>query len=181
MSVAAWLRKLTLVTHLTVSLGWIGAVMVYVALGIWAVRAPDVETVRSAWAAMELTGWYVIVPLAVAALVTGVVISLGTPWGLFRHYWVLFSLGLTAFSTVILVLHMPSVSAGAAMARTMDSSHLSGMGGDLFHPSVGLVVLLIVAVLNVYKPRGLTPYGWRKAEQRRRATSLVGTVPEQAS
>jgi hypothetical protein len=58
---------------------------------------------------MELTGWYVIVPLAVAALLTGLVMALGTPWGLFRHYWVLISLVLTILATVVLLLHMPTV------------------------------------------------------------------------
>src|SRR5918999_1074673 len=99
------LRKLALTAHLTVSLGWIGAVVAYLALGVSAATSRDAQTVRAAWIAMELTGWTVIVPLALAALLTGIVMALGTPWGLFRHYWVLISLGLTVFSTVILLLH----------------------------------------------------------------------------
>ncbi|HEU5099786.1 MAG TPA: hypothetical protein VFU22_12235 [Roseiflexaceae bacterium] len=45
------------------------------------------------------------------------------------------------------------------MARAADSVHLSRLGGDLFHPSVGLLVLLVITVLNIYKPRGVTAYG----------------------
>src|SRR5438105_2866466 len=86
-------RKFALTVHLTCSVGWIGAVIAYLALGVAAATSSDVQTVRAAWTAMDLTGWWVIVPLAVAALVTGTVISLGTQWGLFRHYWVLISLG----------------------------------------------------------------------------------------
>jgi hypothetical protein len=48
---------------------------------------------------MELVGWAVLVPLALASFVTGVVLSDGTPWGLFRHYWVVISLGLTILAT----------------------------------------------------------------------------------
>ncbi len=124
---------------------------------------------RAAWIAMELTGWFVIVPLALAALLTGLVMSLGTPWGLFRHYWVLITFVLTILSTVVLLLHMPTVSAMADVARETDSANLSGLGGDLLHPGLGLVVLLVIQVLNVYKPRGLTPYGWRKQQEERRA------------
>jgi hypothetical protein len=167
------LRKIALTAHLTVSVGWIGAVIAYLALGVSAVTSEDPQTVRAAWIAMEVTGCYVIVPLALAALVTGIVMSLGTPWGLFQHYWVLISLGLTVFSTVILLLHMPTVSAFADMAQAVDSGHLAELGGDLLHPSVGLVVLLVITGLNVYKPRGLTPYGWRKQQERR-----TGLVPE---
>lgn len=164
------LRKLVLTVHLTLSVGWIGAVVAYLALGIAATTTTNADTVRGAWVAMELTGWFVIVPLAVMALLTGVLMSVGTPWGLFRHYWVLISLALTLFATVVLVLHMPTVSAQADTAREANSAHLFMLGGDLFHSSIGFAVLLVVTALNVYKPRGLTPYGWRKqqAEQSQR-------------
>ena len=166
-------RKLALTVHLTSSVGWIGAVVAYLALGVSAATGRDAQTLRAAWIAMELTGWFAIVPLALAALLTGLVMALGTPWGLFRHYWVLISLALTVLCTVVLLLHMPTVSATAArlrevdMVRGADGAGPGGMGGDLFHPGVGLVVLLAVTVLNVYKPRGLTPYGWRKQREER--------------
>jgi hypothetical protein len=86
MTMAPALRKFVLTVHLTSSLGWIGAVIAYLALGVSAVTSRDAQTVRAAWIAMELTGWSVIVPLALAALLSGLVMSLGTPWGLFRHY-----------------------------------------------------------------------------------------------
>jgi hypothetical protein len=168
MTMSPVLRKLALTVHLTSSVSWIGAVVAYLALGVSAVTSQDAQTVRAAWIAMELTGWFVIVPLALAALVTGLVMSLGTSWGLFRHYWVLITLALTIVSTVVLLLHMPTVSALAGVAREADSATLGGLGGDLFHAGVGLLVLLVITVLNVYKPRGLTPYGWRKQYEQRR-------------
>ena len=155
-------RKLALASHLTVAVGWIGAVVAYLALGLAAQTSTDAQTIRGAWVAMELTGWYVIVPLAVSSLVTGVVMALGTRWGLFRHYWVLFSLALTSFSVLVLILHMPTVSALADVAREAEDPRVQSLGGDLAHPSIGLVLLLVVQVLNVYKPRGVTAYGRRK-------------------
>ena len=171
MTMAQGLRKLVLTVHLTSSLGWIGAVVAYLALGVSAVTSRDAQTVRAAWIAMELTGWSVIVPLALAALLTGLVMSLGTPWGLFRHYWVLISLVLTIFATVVLLLHMPTVSHLAGVARAADAADLGRLGGDLLHPGAGLLVLLVITGLNVYKPRGMTPYGWRK--QHEQGTALV--------
>ena len=164
---AAGLRKLVLTVHLTASLGWVGAVMAYVVLGIASARTLDPEVVRSAWTAMELVGWAVLVPLALGSLVSGVVISVATPWGLFRHYWVLISLGLTSLATAILVLHMPSVTATARMGREADGAQLAQLGGDLGHAVGGLVVLLVITALNVFKPKGLTPYGWRKQQELR--------------
>ncbi len=172
MTMAPGLRKFALTVHLTASVGWLGAVVAYLALGVAAVTSQDAPTVRAAWIAMEVTGWFAIVPLALASLLTGLVMSLGTPWGLFRHYWVLLTLVLTILATGVLLLHMPTVSALADVARAADGAALAGLGGDLFHAGGGLLVLLVITVLNVYKPRGLTPYGWRKQQEQRAAPTL---------
>ena len=160
-------RKGILAFHLAVSVGWIGGVLVYLALGLTAVRSQDDSTIRAVWIAMEVSGWFVLVPLAIATVLTGLVLTLATRWGLLRYYWVLISFLLTCFAATVLVLHMPSVSAAAEMARRADGTRLRELGGDLFHPSVGLVVLVAVLVLNVYKPPGLTRFGWQKQQASR--------------
>jgi hypothetical protein len=170
MTMTPGLRKFALTVHLTFSVGFLGAVVAYLALGVSAVTSQDAQTVRAAWIAMELTGWFVIVPLALAALLTGLVMSLGTPWGLFRHYWVLITLVLTILSTVVLLLHMPTVSSLADVAREAEGADLGGLGGDLLHAGGGLLVLLVITALNVYKPRGMTPYGWHKQHEQRKVS-----------
>jgi hypothetical protein len=175
----AGLRKLVLTVHLASSVGWIGAVVAYLTLGIAAVTshdAQDAQTVRAAWVAMEVTGWFAIVPLALGAFLTGLILALGTPWGLFRHYWVVISLVLTVLATTVLLLHMPDVSHGASAAAQADGADLRQLGGDLLHPGAGLVVLLAITVLNVYKPRGLTPYGWRRQQEERAARARRAVV-----
>lgn len=154
-------RKALLAIHLTASIGWIGGVLAYLAIGIAAETTIDPLVVRTAWLAMEIVGWWVLVPQAVIALVSGIALALATRWGLFRHYWVLCALVLTAVCTVVLLLHMPSVSATAEFAREASTAQLLGLGGDLPHPTIGLVLLVAVLVLNIYKPRGLTRHGWR--------------------
>jgi hypothetical protein len=181
MTMAPGLRKIALTIHLTSSVGWIGAVVAYLALGVAAVTSQDAQTVRAAWIAMDLTGWSVIVPLAVAALLTGLVMSLGTPWGLFRHYWVLISLVLTILATAVLLLHMPTVSSLADVAHEADGADLGGLGGDLFHAGGGLLVLLVITALNVYKPQGMTPYGWRKQQEERARLARRGSAVSQES
>jgi hypothetical protein len=175
MLMAPRLRKGVLSVHLTVSLGWIGTVLAYLALGLAAVSSDDDRTLRAAWIAMDLTGWYVIVPLAIASVVTGLIMSLATKWGLFRHYWVLYSFIMTVVAAVVLVLHMPDVSELANVAREgatgPEGRHLLGQlrSGDLLHPALGLVVLLTVQVLNIYKPTGITSYGRRRQRAERDA------------
>jgi hypothetical protein len=169
-------RKFALTVHIMFSVGWIGAVVAYLALVVAAMASQDTQTLHAAWIAMELTGWFAIVPLSLASLFTGLVMSVGTKWGLFRHYWVLFSLVLTIFATAVLLQHMQTVSyfagvAAGASSAGADSTAISelrgGLQGELLHAGIGLLVLLVIQVLNVYKPRGMTPYGWRKQHEQR--------------
>ena len=156
-----WLRKLVLTAHLVLSLGWIGAILAYLALD-FVVAGGDAEQAHAAYIALAFIGLWVIIPLAVASLLTGILIALLTPWGLFRHYWVLISLLLTTFAVLVLLEHMPGVVAVADAMRRSGAAPLHGsMRPDFEHAGGGLVVLVVVTVLNVYKPRGLTPYGWR--------------------
>ena len=165
-------RKFALTAHITFSVGWIGAVVAFLALVVAGMTSQEAPMLRAAWIAMELTGWFAIVPLALASLLSGLVMSLGTKWGLFRHYWTLFSLVLTILATVVLLVNMQTVSFFAGNAAETDRADMGGLRGglpgELLHAGVGLLVLLVIQVLNVYKPQGMTPYGWRKQHEERR-------------
>jgi hypothetical protein len=158
------LRKSFLFAHIVFSVGWLGAVAGFLALSIAGLRSHDPALVRGAYLAMRLTAWFVIVPFALASLLTGIVQSLGTRWGLFRYYWVMAKLVLTVFATVVLLLKMKVIGyVASAAARTAFS------GVDLLKPRMalvvhaggGLLVLLAITVISVFKPWGLTHYGRR--------------------
>src|SRR3954451_5875656 len=162
------LRKLALTAHVTTTLGWLGACVVFLALAVVGLTHQDAQTVRGASLVMEPTAWYVLGPLAFASLLTGIVQSLGTTWGLFRHYWVLFKLLITIFSTIVLLIYMEtfSVMAGVAADPSADLGVVRNASPGL-HAALALLVLLVAAVLAVYKPRGMTRYGWRKQQEER--------------
>ena len=135
--------------------------------------------VRAAALAMGLTTWFVILPLSLAALTTGLVQALGTAWGLFRHYWILFKLLLTALATTVLLLKLGPISdlADAAASATFSSADLIGLRTSLLvHAGGGLLVLLAAVTLAVYKPRGMTRYGLRK--QREQGHGTLGSGDE---
>lgn len=158
-------RKVLLAVHLLCSLGWVGAVIAYLALALAVPIADDPVTTRSAWVGMELIGWYALAPLAVLATVTGIALALVTRWGLFRHYWVVISLLGTTLLTVVLLLHLPSVSSTADHARVATPDELAGLGSDIAHALVGGILLVGILVLNVLKPQGLTRYGWNRQQR----------------
>lgn len=168
MTMSPSLRKFALAVHLTSSVGWIGAVMAYLVLVYAAMTTQAAETLRVTWGLMELSGSYVIVPLAILSLLTGLIMSLGTKWGLFRHYWVIISFVLTIIATGVLIQHMQTVKVYAALAEQPNPNLAvlrGGLPGEILHAGLGLVVLVVIQVLNVYKPQGLTPYGWRKQNE----------------
>ncbi len=125
--------------------------------------------VRAAYLAMELTGWFVLVPFSLASLLTGIVQSLGTKWGLFRHYWVLFKLLITVLATIILLMYMETLNALAGVAAGTTSSS-DGLGAlrspsPFLHAGGALLLLIVATTLAVYKPQGMTRYGQRKQRQ----------------
>ncbi len=157
-------QKFALLAHIAFSVGWFGAVVPYLALAIAGLISRDVQTVRAVYLSMELIGWYVIVPFSLAALLSGLVQSLGTQWGLFRHWWILVKFLLTIVAVVILVKHMQDVSRVSRMAKeTMLSS--GDLRPELIHAAGGLLVLLAAMTLSVFKPWSMTPYGRRRTSQ----------------
>ena len=167
MTMKPGLRRFVLTVHVAVSVGWIGAVVAYLSLDVAVATRQDAQTLRAAYLAMALIAWRALVPLAFASLLTGLIMSLGTKWGFFRHYWVVISLVLTIFATVVLLAETRVIDHLAAMAANPTSSDesLRALGNTLPHSVGGIAVLLVVMVLNVYKPRGLTPYGRRRLRE----------------
>lgn len=171
------LRKAVLTTHVVTSVGWLGAVVAYLALDVTAVTSQDVELVRTAYGAMELVAVSAIVPLALTAVVVGVLNALGTVWGLFRHWWVIVKLLLTLVAAAVLLLQVPTIRMLADAAGT--AADPRDLPGTLAHSVGGLLVLVVVTLLSTCKPRGLTRYGWRRqqAERGRRRGEPSAALP----
>ena len=170
MTLTRSLRKLVLTAHITLAVGWLGAVAGFLALAVAGLTSQDAQTVRSAYLAMDVTARFVIVPLSFAPLLTGPILSLGTHWGLFRHYWILAKLLITILSTIIMQVHLRPISllAVAAAQATILNAELHGLQVQMVIASAAaLAALLAATTLGVYKPRGFTPYGWRKQQEQR--------------
>ena len=172
MAMAPQLRKFILTAHVTSSVGALGAVTAFLALAVTGLIEADPRISGPAYIAMDVIASLVIVPLVFASLATGLVQSLGTAWGLFRHYWVLVKFVLTILVAVVLLLQMDLINYVAGVAKDIPPS-----GADLrdprsslaLHAIGGLLVLLGTSALSVYKPRGMTRYGWRKQHEERAA------------
>jgi hypothetical protein len=156
-------RKAALVAHVASSVGWLGAAASGLVLAVAGMTADDETSVRAVYISLEAIGWYALVPLSFASLVTGILQATGTTWGLVRHYWVLVKLVLTAFATAVLLLYMETLTALADVAR--DPALPIWAGGALpsfspvLHAGAALAVLATALVLSIYKPKGITGFG----------------------
>ena len=164
------LSKFVLTAHITTSVGWLGAVAGFLVLGVAALTSRDAEVVLGAYLSMNLIGLYMVVPLSLAALLTGLVQSLGTHWGLFRHYWVSMKFVLTVAATAMLMHHQ--FSAVAYIARRASEAapgilpEVGQRGTEIVnYAGLGLLALIVITALSVYKPWGRTPYGKRKQQE----------------
>ena len=172
------LRRFALTAHVTCSVGWLGAVSVFLALAVAALTSEDARLVRAAFVTMDWAGWFVLVPLSIASLLTGLVQALGTKWGLFRHYWVLAKLVINLFATIVLLLYTRTLSALADVAAetTLPSDDLGVLRSPspALHAGGAVLLLLVATTLAVYKPRGLTPYGLRKQHEESETSRQAG-------
>ena len=157
-------RKVALTVHVVCSVGWLGAVLAFMALAIVGLISRDAASVRAAYIAMEPLTWFVLIPLSIASLLTGIVQSVGTPWGLLRHYWVLAKLVLNVVATTVLLLYTQTVG---YLADVAEASRFPGRDPDLGNPSpllhgaAAALRLLAATALAVLKPRGQTRFGQR--------------------
>jgi hypothetical protein len=158
---APW-RKAGLVAHVAASVGWLGAVVASVVLGIVGITSADAAVVRAVYLMLEPLGWYTLVPFSILSLATGLIQALGTRWRLLRHYWVLAKLAMNLFATAVLLLYMQTLTFLADTARALgpdaDVKTLR-TPSPVIHAAPAVALLVVALVLSVYKPRGLTGYG----------------------
>jgi hypothetical protein len=160
------LRRLGLTAHVVCSVGWIGGVASSLVLAVVGLTSRDAQMVRASYLTLLPIGRFVLVPLSLASLLTGLIQSLGTRWGLFRHYWVVMKLLMNVFATVVLLMYMQTL-----VYLAVQASNPKLPGGTLLalrnpspvlHAGAAVLLLLVATVLAIYKPRGVTPYGLRK-------------------
>jgi hypothetical protein len=159
---SAGLRRLALLFHVLVSVGFPGAVAAFFSLAMLAMVDGDGALSLAIYRCLEPLTVDVILPLCGLSLASGLVSSLGTPWGLLRHWWVLVKLLLTLPSTAILVMHLMPIAA-MARANSLGVATRETQLQLVLASGLALLVLVLLTALSIYKPRGLTGLGTASA------------------
>lgn len=152
-------RRTLLVVHVAVSVSWLGLSLGLLALGITAYTTADTSLTEAAYRAMRVFADWLLLPVAAVTLTSGLVLSLGTPWGLARHYWVWTKFWLTLATAAATVFALRPEIAHAAATGVPDSSLVAA-------PLVSTGAYLFMTAISVLKPWGLTRRGRRLREAR---------------
>ena len=158
-------RRLALIVHIGFSVGQLGAVAAFLVLAIIGLGATDPQIMRAAYVSMDLIARLLIVPMVIMAPLSGIVLSLGTRWGLLQHWWIVAKLLISIIVAVVMLLQLKGIGFVADAAGIGQGAFAAGpqlRTSFVLHASAGLLVLLIPMGLSIYKPAGLTRYGWRK-------------------
>lgn len=169
-------RRTVLTLHVVISVGWLGLDLGLLGLGVTALTTGDPEMLRASYLAMDVFGDALIIPVSLGALLTGVLLCLGTPWGFVRYRWVLIKLvtTLAAVTASVLALRPHIETAATAVSKALPAELLSlDLGGVdrvlVIAPSVALALYVLNVALSVFKPFGRTAYGRRRSARPDRA------------
>ncbi|WAZ26125.1 DUF2269 domain-containing protein [Streptomyces cinnabarinus] len=153
-------RRATLAVHVIASAAWLGLSLGLLALGSTAAGTGSPVTVEASVRAMKLFADWLLLPIAFLTLLSGLLLSLGTPWGLARHRWVWTKFWLTLATTTATVFALrPGVN--SAVTAVAAGGPLPDSGDVLFGPIVSLTAYVFMTVISVLKPWGLTRRGRR--------------------
>lgn len=142
--------QLALTAHILTSVGWFG-IAGFVLFAFVTSKATGDAALRDGMLRAVETAPWLSIPVGLLASATGVLLGLGTKWGLVKHWWVVAKI---LIAIVVVVTDALVVSAAAHDAIVGTSSP-----GDLYGPTIAHVVVLGVATLiSVLKPRGRTPW-----------------------
>ena len=172
-------RRAALVVHVVASASWVGLTLGLLALGITAATTGSAVTVEASVRAMKLFADWLLLPVAFLTLVSGLVLSLGTQWGLARHRWVYVKFWLTLATTVATVFALrPGVN--SAVAAVAAGGPLPDAGDVMMGPIVSLSAYVFMTVISVLKPWGLTKRGRRLREANGRRSGTTTKPAESA-
>lgn len=168
MTFSSAMRKFGLTTHIAFSAGWFGGVAGFFVLAIAGLVSKNSQLVTANYISMEMLGWFAIVPFCMGTFFSGVLQSLGTEWGLFKHYWIAVKLVLTVIATIVLFVHMQPVSHVADIASKdgLTNTQLRGLRIQLIADAGAALLVILVAIgLSVYKPWGRIKYEYGVAQE----------------
>lgn len=147
-------HQVLLFLHVVASVGWFGAGAANVVLASVAARTDAAPLRASSYHLMNTVDVALVIPLAFAALATGIVVSLTTKWGLLRYRWVLLKLVLTL---AVIVWSTFGVGVWVELGMASGDAGLPNPAASLlvWGAVANLAAFLLMSWISIAKPWGL--------------------------
>jgi hypothetical protein len=150
-----WLKGI----HLVVAGLWLSCVILLLALPLVARNITGGDELYMYNHIYHFVDMYVLTPAAVATLLTGLVFSLFTRWGFFRHGWLVYKWSATlaiiltgTFYLGPMVTKMLEISETKRAAALTDQYYMQGATIGLWAASINSLLLVVAVFVSVYKP-----------------------------
>ncbi len=150
-------RRATLVLHIVSGGAWFGLDLAMAAMVFTALGTDDPETKALAYRALGMFIFWPIAAASVLSLATGMLLGLGTTYGLVRYWWVTIKLALNLVLTVVVLVALrPGVLELAEQGRRVAEGETVTFleSNIMFPPIVSTAALLVIFTLSVFKPFG---------------------------
>lgn len=150
-------RKAFLVLHIVSGAMWFGIDLGLGILVITALVTGDPQTAGTAVQAVELFAIWPMFGASLVCLGAGMVLALGSKYGLLRYWWVATKFGITVLmSTLIVVSLRPGIDEAASVGERLMAGDITASvpSGLLFPVFVAPTLLLTAYLLSVFKPWG---------------------------
>jgi hypothetical protein len=150
-------RRAVLTIHIIGAGAWIGIDVVLGVLVFTAMLTSSTATEALSYRALELFAVWPLITAGLLTLASGIVLGLGTKYGLLRFRWVAVKLviNIVLVALVVLALRPGLVDAAAyGEALAAGGSAPADVGSLVFPPVVSGVALVTATVLSVFKPWG---------------------------
>ncbi|MCM2391458.1 DUF2269 domain-containing protein [Streptomyces albipurpureus] len=173
-------RRAVLVLHVSAASCWLGLTLGLLALALAAITTESTVITKSSIRSMKVFTDWLVLPLALLTLASGLVLALGTAWGLLRHRWVLTKFCLTMATTAASVFALrPGVNDAATAISFGDP--LADSADLVTGPIVSFSAYLFMTVISVVKPWGLTRRGRRMRKSGTSRKALDERSPRQTA
>jgi hypothetical protein len=169
-------RKGILVVHIASAGAWIGIDVVMGVFVFTALLAGDENVKALCFRALELFAIWPLLITGLVCLTSGVLLGLGTKWGLIRYWWVAIKLVMNVVLVVLVAfLLRPGVIELAEQGRLFAAGETASLavGDMIFPPIVSTSALLLATVLAVFKPWGRV----RKRRTPKARSTMSGATP----
>lgn len=168
-------KSLLVAIHVISVASWIGGTLGMLLLGVYLQNAANGEQLYYTLANMEIIDENLLKYPALLSLITGIMLSIWTQWGLVKHYWVTIKFILTILTIMIGILFLNKWTASIGemvkdigFATLQNQDFQTTWWSIIITGTFNLLCLVFMVFITYYKPFGKIKKKNRKVDEKQK-------------